>query len=293
MPRAALIQFALVVAIFGAAAPVIQVGLVDATPAWFAFWRALLAAGATALLVGWREGLRVPARADLPVVFAVGACQIGAFFALLHLALTLVPAGRATLLAYTTQLWLVPISAFALGERPGPRRLLAVGLGLAGIVVLADPVAAPLAGVALLLGASFFWAVAIAVLRASRPAAPLVSLLPWQFALAALVLLPVAAALEPAGGVRLTAQSVAALAFLGVFGGPVATWAASSVSRSLPALVASVGFLGVPLVSLAISVAAFGEAVTPALVAGGGLILSALLILAVRPQARAVRTRRS
>lgn len=293
MPRAALIQFALVVAIFGAAAPVIQIGLVDATPTWFAFWRALLAAGATALLVGWREGVRVPARADLAVVFAVGVCQIGAFFALLHLALTLVPAGRATLLAYTTQLWLVPISAFALGERPGPRRLLAVALGLAGIVVLADPVAAPLAGVALLLGASFFWAVAIAVLRASRPAAPLVSLLPWQFALAALVLLPAAVLLEPAGGVRLTAQSVAALAFLGVFGGPVATWAASSVSRALPALVASVGFLGVPLVSLAISVAALGEAVTLELVAGGGLILSALLILAVRRQARAARTRRS
>lgn len=293
MARAALIQFALVVAIFGAAAPVIQVGLVDATPTWFAFWRALLSAGATALLVGWREGLRVPVRADLAVVFAVGVCQIGAFFALLHLALTLVPAGRATLLAYTTQLWLVPISAFALGERPGPRRLLAVALGLAGIVVLADPVAAPLAGVALLLGASFFWAVAIAVLRASRPAAPLVSLLPWQFALAALVLLPVAAALEPAGGVRLTGHSVAALAFLGVFGGPLATWAANSVSRALPALVTSVGFLGVPLVSLVLSVLFLGEAVTPRLALGAALILAALLILAVGRQARAARTRRS
>lgn len=293
MARAALIQLALVVAIFGAAAPVIQVGLVDATPTWFAFWRAVLSAGATALLVGWREGVRVPARADLTVVFAVGVCQIGAFFALLHLALTLVPAGRATLLAYTTQLWLVPISAFALGERPGPRRLLAVALGLAGIVVLADPVAAPLAGVALLLGASFFWAVAIAVLRTSRPAAPLVSLLPWQFALAAVVLLPVAALIEPGGGVRLTAHSIAALAFLGVFGGPVATWAATSVSRALPALVASVGFLGVPLVSLVISVALLGEPVTLELMAGGGLILSALLILAVRRQARAARTRRS
>jgi drug/metabolite transporter (DMT)-like permease len=287
MPRAALIQFALVVAIFGAASPVIQIGLTDATPTWFAFWRAVLAAGATAILVAWRSGLRLPSRADLAVVLAVGVCQIGIFFALLHLALTLVPAGRATLLAYTTQLWLVPISAFALGERPGPKRLVAVGLGLAGIVVLADPVAAPLAGVLLLLGASFFWAVAIAVLRASRPAAPLVLLLPWQFVLAALVLLPTAMLLEPAGGVRLTAQSVAALAFLGVFGGPVATWAANSVSRALPALVTSVGFLGVPLVSLVISVALLGEPVTLELAVGGGLILSALLILAVRRPAGA------
>lgn len=282
MPRAALIQFALVVAIFGAAAPMIQVGLVDATPTWFAFWRALLSAATTAALVGWRGGLSIPARADVPVVLAVGVCQIGVFFALLHLALTLVPAGRATLLAYTTQLWLVPISAFALAERPGPRRLLAVALGLAGIVVLADPAAAPVAGVALLLAASLSWAVAIAVLRATRPAAPLVMLLPWQFALAALVLLPVAAALEPAGGVGVTRHSIVALAFLGVFGGPLATWAANSVSRALPALVTSIGFLGVPLVSLALSALFLGERVTPRLVLGAALILAALLVLAVR-----------
>ena len=97
-----------------------------------------------------------------------------------------------------------------------------------------------------------------------------------------LVLLPTAMLLEPAGGVRLTTHSVAALAFLGVFGGPVATWAANSVSRALPALVTSIGFLGVPLVSLVISVALLGEKVTRELAVGGGLILSALLILAVR-----------
>lgn len=51
MSRAALIQFALVVAIFEAAAPMIQVGLVDAMPTWFAFWRALLSAATTAVLV--------------------------------------------------------------------------------------------------------------------------------------------------------------------------------------------------------------------------------------------------
>lgn len=293
MPRSALVQFALVVVIFGAASPMIQVGLVDATPSWFAFWRAALSAGTTAALLAWRGRLALPTRADLPLVLVVGVCQIGTFFALLHLALTFVPAGRATLLAYTTQLWLVPISAFSLGERPGPRRLLAVALGLAGIVVLADPVAAPLVGVLLLLTASSFWAVAIAVLRASRPVASLLSLLPWQFALAALVLLPVAVLLEPGGGVRLTARSVTAFAFLGVFGGPLATWAANSVSHALPALVTSVGFLGVPLVSLVISVVALGEVMTPTLVAGGGLILSALVILALPPQASAERTRRS
>ncbi len=83
MPRAALIQFALVVAISGAAAPMIEVGLVDATPTWFAFWRAPLSAATAAALVGGRGGLSIPARGDVPVVLAVGVCQIGVFFALL------------------------------------------------------------------------------------------------------------------------------------------------------------------------------------------------------------------
>jgi drug/metabolite transporter (DMT)-like permease len=82
--------------------------------------------------------------------------------------------------------------------------------------------------------------------------------------------------------VAVTRHSVAALAFLGVFGGPLATWAANSVSRALPALVTSIGFLGVPLVSLALSALFLGERVTPRLVLGATLILAALLVLAVR-----------
>ncbi len=105
---------------------------------------------------------------------------------------------------------------------------------------------------------------------------------PWQFALAARVLLTVAAALEPAGGVAVTRHSVAALAFRGVFGGLLATWAANSVSRALPALVTSIGFLGVPPVSLALSALFLGEAVTLRLVLGAALILAALLALAMR-----------
>ena len=67
-----------------------------------------------------------------------------------------------------------------------------------------------------------------------------------------------------------------------MFGGPVATWAANSVSRALPVLVSSLGFLGVPVVSAALSVALLGEPVTLSLVAGGALILAGLASLAPR-----------
>lgn len=288
VPRAALVQLAIVVAVFGGAGPVIKLGLAEATPAWLAFWRALASAATTAALVALRGRLVLPRRRDLPAVVAVGACQIGLFFALLHTALAVVPVGRGVLLCYTTGLWLVPISVLVLGERTDRRRLAAVGLGLAGVVTLANPwevdwtSGAQLLAHALLLAAALAWAVAIAVLRASPSASPLADLLPWQFALAALLLLPVAAWLEPSGGVTVGPRSGFALAYLGVFGGPVATWAAASVSRAVPVLVSSLGFLGVPVVSAALSVAFLGESLTPALLAGGGLILAGLATLAAR-----------
>jgi drug/metabolite transporter (DMT)-like permease len=67
-----------------------------------------------------------------------------------------------------------------------------------------------------------------------------------------------------------------------VLGGPLATWAAASISRTLPVVVSSLGFLGVPVVSVALSVAFLGEAFTLSLALGGGLILAGLATLALR-----------
>jgi len=284
--RTALAQLAIVVAVFGGAGPVISLGLTEATPAWLAFWRALLSAVTTAALVGARGRLALPRRADWPAVIAVGGLQIGAFFALLHTALATVPVGRGVLLCYTTSLWLVPISVLVLKERLRTLRVVAVALGLGGIAVLVNPGvvdwsdARQLVAHGLLLGAALAWAVSIAVLRATRAAAPLADLLPWQFGLAALLLLPAAALLEPEGGVTPGPASGFALAYLGAFGGPVATWAANSVSRALPVLVSSLGFLGVPVVSVSLSVLFLGEPLTLSLVAGGGLILAGLALVA-------------
>jgi drug/metabolite transporter (DMT)-like permease len=288
IPPAALAQLAIVVVVFGAAGPVIKVGLTEATPAWLAFWRAFLSCAVTALLVGLRGRLVWPRRRDRAAVLAVGLFQIGAFFALLHVALTIVPVGRSVLLCYTTSLWLVPISVLVLKERLMPARVLAVLLGLAGVMTLASPGTVDWADArqvvahALLLLAALSWAIAIAVLRATAAATPLSDLLPWQFGLAALVLLPVALVLEPGGGVSLGWSSGGALLFLGVLGGPLATWAAASISRTLPVVVSSLGFLGVPVVSVALSVAFLGEAFTLSLALGGALILAGLATLALR-----------
>jgi drug/metabolite transporter (DMT)-like permease len=88
-----------------------------------------------------------------------------------------------------------------------------------------------------------------------------------------------------------------ALAYVGLFGGPVAIWAATSVSRDLPTLVSSLGFLGVPVVGVIVSTLWLGESLPPALLVGAGLVLLGLVVVALatdrqtRREASASRTR--
>jgi hypothetical protein len=75
--------------------------------------------------------------------------------------------------------------------------------------------------------------------------------LPWQMLLAAVLLTPMAALLEPDGHIERGGSVLLALLYLGIVG-PAGAWAATSVARALPILVSSLGFLGVPVLGLVI-----------------------------------------
>ena len=74
-------------------------------------------------------------------MFAIGGLQLGLYFALAHEAVAWVPAGRTAILANTTTIWVVPLSLIFLRERIPAARWVAAGLGLAGVVVLVNPLA--------------------------------------------------------------------------------------------------------------------------------------------------------
>ena len=252
-----------------------------ADPAWFALGRAALSGfgGAVALAVLGR--LRVPGRADLPALLVLGLCQLAGFFALSHAGLSLVPAGRTGVLANATPVWVVPLSLLLLREPIPPRRWIAAGSGVLGVVVLAGPWAiewaAPgaLAGHALLLGAALNWALAMVAVRRWPPRLPMLELLPWGFALACAALLPLAWAHAPG---RWDGVATGALVLIGLVAGPFGTWCVLQATVSLPAVVTSVGFLGTPVLGLVFSALWLGEAVTPDLLAGAALILGGAVV---------------
>jgi drug/metabolite transporter (DMT)-like permease len=281
---------ALAIVLFGTAWPVMKIGLAGATPVWFAAGRAILGAAASFLLLSCLGRLRLPSRADLPIIASVGLFQMTFFFVLTNMGLGYLPAGRSAVLAYTTALWLVPL-ALLVGEAVPRRRWLGVGLGLLGIVVLADPLAqdwrdsGALTGYALLLLASLSWALAIFHTRRHVWHLTPLQALPWQMLLAAVLLAAFAALFEPAGHIAPRSSVVLSLLYLGIFAGPAASWASTSVARALPTVVTSLGFLGVPAIGLVISTLWLGETITAALIAGAVLIgLGLILVMTARRQ---------
>jgi drug/metabolite transporter (DMT)-like permease len=195
-----------------------------------------------AVLVGIlaaRRELRVPSRADLPIVLSVGLGPIASGIALMNLALLVVPAGRSSILVYTMPIWVAVLGALFFHMRPGRLEIGGVALGVVGVVLLLNPAVidwaaqGEVAGAAMLLASAVVWALAaIHIRRHTWHATPL-ELQPWQLLVALVPLVVLALVFDAGASIDWTPQTVLVL----LYSGPVATafayWASQAVTRSL------------------------------------------------------------
>jgi drug/metabolite transporter (DMT)-like permease len=291
-PRTAYIQLALNIVLFGLSWPMVKIGLQAASPLWFAAARATLSAAVAFILLTVLGRVRWPPRADWPVVLSVGVLQLACFFAFSNLGMQSLPAGRASVLAYTASLWVVPLSLL-IGEKVGWRAFAGVLVGVAGIVVLADPPRFDWSdrgvvwGHIWLLLSGFSWAIAIVHIRHHRWRIAPLDALPWQMSVAAVLLWIVTPLVEPHGHLDIHAKELwIGLIYIGAFAGPIATWAAVSVNRALPPVTGSMAMLGVPLLSIASSVVLVNEPVTWPLGLGTALVIAGIAIVILDHAAR-------
>ncbi|MDI1283480.1 MAG: DMT family transporter [Reyranella sp.] len=283
--RVAWLQLTANIILFGLSWPIIKIGLEASTPLWFAAARATLSATTAFVLLACLGRLVWPHRADWPIVLSVGALQLSCFFAFSNLGMQSLPAGRSSVLAYTATLWLVPLSLL-IGEKVGWRAVAGVLLGLAGIVVLVEPLRFDWTDKAIIWGhiwlllAGFTWAIAIVHIRRHRWRHTPLDALPWQMGVATVLLWTFALLAEPAGHLEFGKIELwMSLLYIGAFAGPIATWAAVSVGRALPPIVGSMGMLGVPLLSIASSVVLLGETISAPLAIGTTLIIAGIAIV--------------
>jgi drug/metabolite transporter (DMT)-like permease len=282
-PRHAALALLFVVFAWGISWPVNKLLIQSVPPLWMAAIRSGLSMVAVFAIVAATGRLVLPKRGDWPVLTSIALLHMVGFVVATSIGLLFVPAGRTVVLAYTTPLWVTPGAALFLGERLTPRRLLGVALGVAGLLVLFNPLAFDwgdrdgVLGNALILLAAFFWAASILHIRGHRWVSSPFELVPWEMVLATLILVPLAA-LTPLPAIEWTPQLWLLLLYAAVPGGGLAYWAAATASRGLPAATTSLGLLGAPVVGLIASTLWLGEAPSVALAVAVVLILGGVTV---------------
>ena len=258
---------------------VMKLAVQDITPLWAVAIRTALAAAVLipALLVNGQ--LVRPPRADYPIVLVISLFHMVAFAALMTASLTYVSAGSAIVLGYTTPLWVAPAAFVFLRERMPIRQILGIGIGMAGLLLLAGPSAFnwrsrdAILGHGLPILAAICWSVSIVYTRAHRWTATPLQLMPWQCLLATAVLAILALFFEGPPPTRMGTPAILALAYNGVIGTALGFWAMTVVNRRVPATTAALGVLATPVFGIGLAAVFLGEGLDPV------LILSALIIM--------------
>jgi drug/metabolite transporter (DMT)-like permease len=266
----------LLVLIWGASWPIVKIGVAAVPALWFACLRYLAGTVCVVVIVTLRRELIVPSRSDWKLVIVSGVLQMAIYAALTSVALTRLPPGRASVLAYSTPVWVVPLSGWWLRERVAWPGRVGVAAGLAGVVAIAGPGLHPIVrehvtAYAWLMCAAAAWAASIVFVRAHRFEASSLALAPWQMLVATVLLLACAIAID--GPLRsMNLRGVAALVYVGPLATAFAYWAVVEVGRHVRAATVSVTLLVVPALGLVISALTFHEAVNASLVVGVVLI---------------------
>lgn len=263
LPRSMWAILALLTIAWGLNWPMMKLALAD-LPVW-SFRALCLLAGTIGLFsIARASGLtvRVP-DGQWPRLLVTAFFNITIWNVLIGYGLTLLPAGRSAILAYTMPLWTVALSVFVLHEKLTVRRIAGVALGMAGMVLLVGTEfavlrAAPV-GALLVVGAAVSWAIGTVLMKRYPTQLPTTSFVAWQLGLGGL---PVAT-----GALLLdwgTWQPIGTPATIGLLYNMFVAfifchWAWFKIATSAPAGVAALSTMMIPVVGVFSGMLLLGE----------------------------------
>ena len=280
IPLAAYVYLAVIVLTWAGNWPLMKLALGQVAPLKFVLLRLIgsLVLIAPALLATRQPVL--PYRGERLVLFWVGELQVAGFLIASIIGLSIVPAGRAIVLAYTMPLWAIPIGLFVWPEPHRRAQLIGAAIGFAGLVLFMNPALVDwsdrrvLLGNALLLLAAILWALGSCLYRQHSFRSPFWAQTFWQLA----VSLPPVGAVVLAGGAPGTIEWSPFLVAIVVYNAIVTTalgyflW--GKVLSLMPAAMAGQVLTLTPIGGFVLSLLIFGGALTP------DVILSIMLIIA-------------
>ena len=282
--RRAILLLALLVVIWGLNWVLAKKSLEFVSPVWVTAFRLVPVCIMFFVVCIATKQLRIPVRADIPVIFSIGWLHMVGFSVLVSWGLQYLPAGKSIVLAYTTPLWVLPAAWLFLNESFTPRRILGLVIGMSGLVLILQPSAMDWSDRNVLIGHGFvlmgalLWAISIVYGRAHKWVTPLFALLPWQMLVGGLTQVVLAFALEGMPHFDWSLEAILLVGFGSLFGNGIAYWLMNIVSRDLPAAGVSMGLLGVPLIGLFCSSLFLGEVLGPELLIATVLIIAGIIL---------------
>ena len=271
--------------------PGMKIALGEITVWWFRSM-SVGVGGVGLLTIAALAGLRVwPARSELRPLVICTVFSILGWHLLTGYGVSLMPAGRASIIAFTMPVWAALLASWVLGERLTVYKIAGLALGVAGLGVLIGPGVAALGeapvGALFVLGASMSWAVGTVLFKKFAWVSPVASLIGWQLLIGAVVITAGAVAWEPLPDPTVWSTEVwIALAYLFALPMIYCQWAYFQVVKIFPAAIAAIGTLAVPVVGIFSSALILGERVGPPEIAALLLISAALFVVLVLPGLR-------
>jgi drug/metabolite transporter (DMT)-like permease len=241
-----------------------KVAIADVAP--FTFRTLCLGLGSGVLFAFLRAGgqpLAIP-RDQWPRLALIAFFNITCWNLLVVYGLTMLPSGRAAILAYTMPAWSIPLSVLLLGERVTGRKLLGLALGMAGMALLVwDEFhriqGAPL-GALLVLCAAVTWAIGTILQKKYPVRAPVAGFTAWLMLLGGVPIYIGALLFEDVGKLaELRLTSALAISYNVLLAFAWAHWAWIKIATSVSVTVFSLSMLVIPVVGVFSGMLFLGE----------------------------------
>ena len=290
LPRSTWLLLAALTLGWGFNWPMMKIALAE-VPVWT--FRAVCVAGGGAgmFVAAWRSGLRMrPPPGNWGALGATALCNVTLWNVLIAQGLTHLPAGRSVILAYTMPLWVVVLSRVVLSEALTRRRMIGLGLGMAGMLVLIGNELAVLrsapVGALLVLSAAFSWAMGTVLMKRFPTDLPTTSFTGWQMFIGGLPIALGALLIDPGHWHPIGWPAFGAVLYNVFIAFILCHWAWFKIVSRASAGVSALGTLLIPVVGVFSSMLLLGERPTCAEYLAMLLVFGALATVLV-PRHRA------
>jgi len=284
--------------VWGSNWPVMKIAMAE-IPVWW-FRAACLVCGGLGLLgLAALSGNRLLLKAhEIPPLLLTAAFAVAGWHVCSAFGVSLMPAGRAVIIAFTMPVWAAIASAWLLGEKMTVYKAVGFVLGLAGLAILIGPDlaiigAAPI-GALFMLVAAMSWGLGTVLFKRFNWSVPVLTNMGWQLTAASIPVTAIAFATSPPPDVTALSQPVVwAMVYVLLLPMTFGQWAYFKIVNLFPASVAALGTLAIPVVGVYSSVLLLGEPAGWREAAALGLICSALAAILIAPTILERRRRRA